>query len=1125
MDYVRTILQLKDTKKVYKNLLLLKKENNLMKVYGTLKSLTNHQVVNMSTDANIIYKNLGEFNTEHNLVSSDRIYGELGWFLFCIVKNFKLINHFLKNKLEYEQYLINSNYIEADNKLEHIRVIFGYSRWYFDNKFLLAQLSGSNEENWKVLQTLNKEIRNFLPAFYVDLISKRAEEAFSHGMFITELNNRLKLLKLNDNLSKYFKIIFNSSNINLDNIDFLRECLYFENLFPIIDRFLFLKVVLISHFEVFYNSPHKKTLTKILNEIVINFPDDIEFKNINFLFNNLIIKNENNMQIKQYIEMFQQENYLFCESQFPNIINNFPSEFYIYVIYVKSIIFLNKSATILTNNTISDVILKNLFNIISFNQEFYSSLDTLIKFTMTLNNHPISKQILTFLSYLCTEDIKDDTPLIQFGIYSKYIDNHRIQLLNYFYIQPSSFQEYKRTDLQYDWNEINKKMSKNSFVKQILNIKMSISKENFQEAIDLADNYIKNNKLAVFQKEELQFIKFNCLVSLERINQAITLYINNKFENHSIVHRFNIKLLVKYVEDNIYFLDLISIEYIIFAKMSINSLQDLHTLVNAYIQSQGYNLPSEMLSNLNTLEKKEIYFFFTICGIDVLKYFVELDQETKLNEERLYILDKLIILDKLNQSQYLKEYSKIRQRDKIKKVLEKSSTSKITLNLRGFRNAIIPIVNEQYKRYNSVTTTKHNELNTLSYNIEEENDDIEVSSSKYNNIKFEAFKSIFSYVKNEYLSNEQFGLDGELSTRIRHGTLVNKLRTIFESQNLLFIKENNKYVSNNYWFQNTPNIELELFNTIMSNFSGIIDDEIKHIKDEEIQIYNKEIKKNGLFNFYFNDHILQQFYSQIKNKQLRLDDFINELLDFLTEWTKICLLNIKKYFRNDLKNLFNTALEKLKLDLDKCSSTLPKIQLTKLKSSIDDCRSQLSYAFKDISEWFTLGQITDNDLLSFDVIIQTAIYYINKTRAINLVPDIKYNYHNYDDVLSHAVLIDVFNILFENTIQHSGILTNDLKIEISISENNNMVTISVKNNLSPLINLLNLKNTFKGILERWNLNDLSNVNNEGNSGYNKIRRIINSYSPSQNNLLEYSIEEHYLEVKIIMLGTKESTYE
>lgn len=1131
MDFVRIILQQKKQQEVYANLLRLKKENNLMKVYGSLQQLSNHPIVNLATNSNITYKYLDSFREDHNLISSKEIYGELGWLLFCITKNSQMINNFLNKKLEFEGELINSNFDKADEKLEEIKIIFGYSRWYFDNKFLVAQLIGGDEQNWSVLQSMNKEIKDFLPAFYVDLVSKKNEDNFTYSMFVEELNNRLNTLKVSDNFSKYFKIIVNSYKFDVSDIDFLRDCLYIENLFPIIDRFLFLKSILISHINMFFDGKYKKTWLKLLNEIIKYFPNDIELNNLVTLFGrtNNVKLGKNEEQLDKYVEMFQQENYHYCTTQFFVVLRDFPLELNICIMYIKSAILLKKDVNTLTNNIILDIIIKNLFNIFSFNKEFDNSLDALIKFAITLNTLPISGQILAFLSYLRVENINDNLFLIQLTIHSKYFAPQSISLINYLNLQLLSFNEhldYQGYLIHYQniTSEINNKIKQTSFEKQIIDIKNKIHAGCFQEVIELTTDYNEANELVAFQREELLFLKFNCLIILEKMDEAIILYVNNKFENIYLVHRFNTKHIVDYLENYYNFLDIISIEHIIFAKLSNKSHQDIHTLVNAYLQKHEYNLPSEMILSYESLNHKDICFFYILCGIDIIKYFVELDQEIELNKERLFILDKLITLDRENEKEYLKEYSKIRQQDKIRKILENSNTSKITLNLRGFKNSIIPIVNEQYKRYTSVAISKNDELNTLSY-IDGVNTDLSISHSKYNNMKFEAFKSIFGFVKHEFLSNEQFGLDGELSTRIRHGTLVNKLRTIFESHNLLFIKENNKYVSNNYWFKNKSEKELSLFKTIMSNFSNEVDSEIIYIKDEEIQIYDKSRKQNGLFKFDINDSILQEFFTQIKDKSLSIDDFISELLDFLTEWTKQCLVHIKEHFKNTLKNKFNNKLEKLKSDLDTCCTDITYHQFKELKSSIDECRSQLMSAFNSISEWFTFGQINDNDLLSFDIIIQTSVDYINKTRAMNLKPNVKYDYQDYDDILGHTVDVDIFNILFDNAIMHSGVTADCLQIDVSVSVQNGMVIMLVKNNLSPAVDQIKLQYTFTSILERWNLNDLSNVNHEGNSGYNKIRRILNSYSPNENNLLEYSIENNDLEVRIIISGVKDSTYE
>lgn len=55
-------------------------------------------------------------------------------------------------------------------------------------------------------------------------------------------------------------------------------------------------------------------------------------------------------------------------------------------------------------------------------------------------------------------------------------------------------------------------------------------------------------------------------------------------------------------------------------------------------------------------------------------------------------------------------------------------------------------------------------------------------------------------LRDRFLSDPKYGLDFFLSTRIRHGTLVNQIRHEFQAHNLVTnIGENNQYKDDEFW--------------------------------------------------------------------------------------------------------------------------------------------------------------------------------------------------------------------------------------------------------------------------------------------------------------------------------------
>ena len=80
--------------------------------------------------------------------------------------------------------------------------------------------------------------------------------------------------------------------------------------------------------------------------------------------------------------------------------------------------------------------------------------------------------------------------------------------------------------------------------------------------------------------------------------------------------------------------------------------------------------------------------------------------------------------------------------------------------------------------------------------------------------------------------SKEYGLDGYLSTRIRHGTFLNHIRSVFEAHNLMSQKSSDGlYRDNEYWKDRFPQPlhgkSVQLQNEI-KRFSKTIDDLTEH---------------------------------------------------------------------------------------------------------------------------------------------------------------------------------------------------------------------------------------------------------------------------------------------------------
>jgi len=73
------------------------------------------------------------------------------------------------------------------------------------------------------------------------------------------------------------------------------------------------------------------------------------------------------------------------------------------------------------------------------------------------------------------------------------------------------------------------------------------------------------------------------------------------------------------------------------------------------------------------------------------------------------------------------------------------------------------------------------------------------------------------------------------------------------------------------------------------------------------------------------------------------------------------------------------------------------------------------------------------------------------------------------------------------------------------------ITITIENNFSDRLNINNLKNCFDNIISKWN-NDLTNVDEEGGTGFKKIGKMLKYDIKSISSSLNFNIQNETISI-------------
>lgn len=153
-------------------------------------------------------------------------------------------------------------------------------------------------------------------------------------------------------------------------------------------------------------------------------------------------------------------------------------------------------------------------------------------------------------------------------------------------------------------------------------------------------------------------------------------------------------------------------------------------------------------------------------------------------------------------------------------------------------------------------------------------------------------------------------------------------------------------------------------------------------------------------------------------------------------------------------------------------------------------------------------------ILDLKVLIQTAIQITN-----TISPNSRLNPRIIEEhsipMVGTIHIIYVCRILLDNIIVHSKVNPNELDIEISskVTEDD-FLEISFTNNLSNSVDKQALKEKLQQVKNKWDIssNDFENIDIEGGSGFDKIRRIIAFDLGCELYKFDFKLEDNYLTI-------------
>ena len=261
------------------------------------------------------------------------------------------------------------------------------------------------------------------------------------------------------------------------------------------------------------------------------------------------------------------------------------------------------------------------------------------------------------------------------------------------------------------------------------------------------------------------------------------------------------------------------------------------------------------------------------------------------------------------------------------------------------------------------------------------------------NYRKDVLSQLFYTIRDQFLFNPKYGLDNYLSTRIRHGTLVNQLRNHFEERNLVTNTIGGEYTINDYWIstqfrlRNTDALQcIKLFKSFSKGIDGIITD----IKDSYIQVKTEENNTKDLGCFDFDKkHFVDDIESLLLKSTLNtFDSCFSAIVDCLWQRTEKCL-EIMREKLNDSQTKMISLLHSLQKDvIDIVGDNHAKTN--DFKDAISYCQNEIQNDFQIVNKWFKKSNYVDFDF-TIEQVIDTSLGFIRRNNTYMLNPEVNVN--------------------------------------------------------------------------------------------------------------------------------------
>jgi hypothetical protein len=1044
-----------------------------------------------------------EFGTQFDL--------ELRWNMKIFYEYREAINDFVKTKNNVETLILQERYQEALDILSNFEEKYGVSLWLLENKiYLYSKLERDSEDEILSECQYDSAVKSVLLFYKLKNDPNLGSRDYDY-IVKRELQEFLRKCPEEKDTEEYFQYMIGAFSFEYSDTKIFT---LLKNTYkmPLVDRYIVF--IDICTYIISSNSKYISVLKEHASNMV-----EIEDRVLQSVYFVISDKKSNNIKddLLPIKDTLVEGNFPACQEMLEIYIQKNPSNVEAICLYAK----INASMQIEEtnfNNTLNTII-NSLSAIFTMKKDYNDNVENIYKILVIHSkatwakaiNYEIMKKCNPFSGDIYTASEKASS--IQGITWETVFTFKDVEWIKRGLVCDNKYIRFRLALKEGDYSTAEQLCE----CQDLRNIVVTLEKCNNNDFDEFP--LIKNPQIeSSFQLTNINIL-WNRLNITSNADFGITLFVNCFIKNRLVALFMPMGKYIEYC-DNLQEekpnLTTIIFYYIYISYFDISRKDDLVFLLEIFFNEKNISKPSKMDIYSSDYDRAQLIFFLkNVCVQTILgPILINMKTTKELDDERLEICQILRSLDGTEEKAYEQEIKDITHKLFINEGVQTLQNSKIEVNTEGIKSRLLADTKEDFQRlmlYRSLQMDK-----ILEY------------LGKYQNtlrvINFDSnqlFKDIIITIRDAFVSGDEYGLEGNLSMNIRHGTLSEQLRRPLLNANLFAVYNNKEglYVLDDK-LKYPANMKNAITN-IIGTLNEDTEDIINYLKKQLIQVKTEKKHTNGVFDYSMNEDNFAHLLFYLK-EDMEFEDYLDIVFTYLWELTERNLDNIKARIKGEISEKYNNAFDKARKQLAMIDKGK---KCTDIAKKINESEIELQNELNIICSWFKRSASSQYQDFNLDSAFQIALKMIQ-----NVHPNKKFKAtcieEDFDRKIKGGFLknyCNIFYTLFDNVNAYAMPSRGIIEIRYKLKVQNNTIEIYMENDYDCSQNYeeqqLKMEHAKSLIKDK---KYLSKAKTEGGSGIPKICKILNVdlYKDPQIDLgVDDNKKIFYITVKGVPIGT------